>query len=93
LILSISQAHVADATRENLFGAWSDLQVGERPDGLVDCYLLETDGVVQIASIWASVEHHDEAVAGNGRHPGLLVFAACGLDPAHKIYTVRGQLE
>jgi hypothetical protein len=39
------------------------------------------------------VEHHDEAVAGNGRHPGLLVFAACGLDPAHKIYTVRGQLK
>jgi hypothetical protein len=93
LILSISQAPVADATRENLFGAWSELQVGDRPDGLVDCYLVEADGVIQIASIWASQEHHDQAVAGNERHPGLLVFAACGLDAAHSVYTVVARLK
>jgi hypothetical protein len=93
LILSISQAPVAEATRENLFGAWSELQVGDRPDGLVDCYLLEADGVIQIASIWASQEHHDQAVAGNERHPGLFVFAACGLDPAQSVYTVVSRLK
>jgi hypothetical protein len=93
LILSISQAPVADATRENLFGAWSELQVGDRPDGLVDCYLLEADGVIQIAAIWASEEHHEQAVRGDERHPGLLVFAACGLDPAHSVYTVVGRLK
>lgn len=93
MILSISQAPVADAARENLFGAWSDLQVGDRPEGLVDCYLLEAEGVVQIASVWASRDHHDQAVEGDGNHPGFFVFAACGLDPTNTVFSVMGRLK
>lgn len=93
MILSISYAPVAEATRTNLFGAWSELQVGDRPAGLVDCYLLEADGVVQIASIWESDEHHDQAIRGDENHPGFLVFAACGLDPTHTVYRVVGRLK
>lgn len=93
MILSMSYAQVADATRENVFGAWSNLQVGERPEGLVDCYLLEADDVIQIASIWESKDHHEQAVQGPESHPGRVVFTACGLDPTHSVYTVVGRLK
>lgn len=93
MILIISQAPVADATREHLFAAWSDLQVGDRPDGLVDCFLMEGDGSIQVASVWASDEHHERAVSGDAIHPGFLVFAACGLDPSHTAFKVVGRLK
>lgn len=93
MILSISYVPVADATRENVFGAWSNLQVGERPEGLVDCYLLESDGVIQIASIWATKDHHEQAIQGPETHPGRVVFTACGLDPTHNVYKVVGRLK
>jgi len=92
LILSIAQAQIDDAARENLFGAWSELLVGDRPRGLVDCYLLEADGTVQIAAIWESAELHEQAVRGDEGHPGLRVFAACGVDPTHTVFTVVGRL-
>ena len=92
MILSIAHARVEDAARENLFGAWSDLLVGDRPPGLVDCYLLEADGNIQIAAIWETAEHHEEAVRGGSGHPGFLVFAACGVDPTHEVFKVVGRI-
>lgn len=92
MILSIAQAQIDDATRENLFGAWSELLVGDRPRGLVDCYLLEADGTVQIAAIWESAEFHEQAVRGDEAHPGLRVFAACGVDPTHTVFKVVGRI-
>jgi hypothetical protein len=92
LILSIAHATVEDAARENLFGAWSDLLVGDRPSGLVDCYLLEADGTIQIVAIWETEEHHEEAVRGGSGHPGLHVFAACGVDPSHEVFKVMGRI-
>jgi hypothetical protein len=92
LILSVANAQVEEAARDNLFGAWSDLLVGERPSGLVDCYLLEADGTVQIVAIWESEEHHEAAVRGGTEHPGLHVFAACGVEPSHEVFKVMGRI-
>jgi hypothetical protein len=92
MILSIAYARVDDASRQNLFGAWSDLLVGEKPSGLVDCYLLEADDTIQIAAIWESAEHHENAVRGGSDHPGLHVFAACGVDPSHDVFKVVGRM-
>lgn len=92
MILSIAHAPVEDAARENLFGAWSDLLVGERPSGLVDCYLIEAEGTIQIVAIWETAEHHEEAVRGESGHPGLHVFAACGVDPTHDVFKVMGRI-
>lgn len=92
MILSIAQAEVDQATKDNLFGAWSNLVVGSRPDGLVNCYLLESDGMVQVAAVWVSLDHHDAALAGDPTHPGALVFSACGVDPTHSILEVVGHL-
>lgn len=92
MILSIAQASVDEAARDNLFGAWSDLVVGDRPDGLVDCYLLESDGMVQVAAVWASLDKHDDALTGDETHPAALVFAACGVDPIHTVFEVLGHL-
>lgn len=92
MILSIAQATVDEASKDNLFGAWSDLVVGDRPDGLVDCYLLESDGTVQVAAVWTSLDHHDAALTGDDTHPAALVFAACGVDPSHSVFEVLGHL-
>lgn len=93
MILSIAHAAVDDAAQDNLFGAWSNLIVGDHPDGLVDAYLLEAEGVVQIVSIWQTSEHHDTAVRGEEGHLGLRVFAACGVEPSHDVYSVVGRLK
>jgi hypothetical protein len=92
LILSIAHATVDEASRDNLLGAWSNLVVGDRPKGLVNCYLLEAEGTVQIAAVWQSIGHHDAALAGDEAHPASLVFAACGVEPTHTILDVLGHL-
>lgn len=92
MILSIAHAPVDDATKEHLLGAWSDLIVGERPPGLVDCYLVEGDGLIQIAAVWSSIQHHDRALTDEESHPAFVVFEASGLDPSHTVYRVIGHL-
>ena len=49
MIMSLAHAAVDEATSANVFGAWSNLVVGEKPTGLVACYLLKAEGEVQIA--------------------------------------------
>ena len=68
MIMSIAQAPVDEASHVNVFGAWSDLIVGERPTGLVDCYLLEADGVVQVAAVWRSIDDHDHEERNPEQH-------------------------
>ena len=92
MIMSVAHAAVDESERRNLFGEWSDLIVGDRPAGLVDCYLLETDGFVQIAAVWASREDHDRAVHEESNHPAYAVFEASGVDPTHSIYSIVGRL-
>lgn len=92
MILSIAHAPVEDASRDNLFGAWSDLVVGDRPNGLIDCYLLEDEGVVQVAAIWESAEAHDRAIGEERTHPAFVVFEASGLDPTHSVFSIVGRL-
>lgn len=92
MILSLAHAPVEDASRDNLFGAWSDLVVGDRPNGLIDCYLLEDEGVVQVAAIWESAEAHDRAIGEERTHPAFVVFEASGLDPTHSVFSIVGRL-
>jgi len=92
MIMSVAHAPVEESEQANVFGAWSELVVGERPTGLVDCYLLETDGVVQIAAVWNTIEDHDRAVHHESNHPAYTVFEASGVDPTHSMFTVVGHL-
>lgn len=91
MIMSIAYASTDDAVSSNTFGAWSDLVVGDRPEGLIDAYLLQDDDEVRVVAIWASQEHHDRA-AQDDAHPVYDFFEACGLDPSHAVYRVEGRL-
>ena len=93
MILSIAHAQVDEATDANVFGEWSNLLVGERPSGLLDCYLLEADGVVQIVATWADAEAHDRALNDEQTHPAFAVFEASGLDATHTVFKVIGHLK
>ncbi len=92
MILSIAHASVDDPDADYIHGAWSDIVVGERPAGLVDCYLSRSDGVVYMVSIWDNIEAHDQALAARSNNPAFGFFAACGLDPTHDISHVIGRL-
>lgn len=92
MILSIAKASKDDARSAEFFGIWSNMVVGqERPEGMVDCYLLESEGVIQVAALWKSVEHHDTAV-DDVSHPAFGFFKACGLDPTHAVFRVIGHI-
>lgn len=93
MILSVAHASVDDPDADYIFGAWSNIVVGERPDGLIDCYLSRGEDVVHMFSVWDSVEAHDRAIDEKGSHPTFGFFEACGLDPTHEIYDVVGRLE
>ena len=88
----MAHASVEDPTADYIFGAWSNIVVGERPEGLVDCYLSKRDGVVNMVSIWRSIEDHDKALQDAKSHPAFGFFAACGLDPTQTTYEVIGRL-
>jgi hypothetical protein len=92
MIMSVAHASVDESEQRHVFGAWSNLIVGSRPEGLVDCYLLETEGAVQIAAIWTSVDDHDRAIHEEANHPAYAVFEASGADPTHSVYKVVGRL-
>lgn len=92
MIMSMAHASCDRATTAHVFGIWSDLVVDERPAGLIDCYLLESDGGVQIAAVWASADDHDRAMGDEQTHPAYVVFNAAGLDPSHTIFKVVGRL-
>ena len=92
MIVSIAKAEAGDATDHNLYGEWSDIVVGQRPEGLIDGFLLYGDGVVQVAAIWESRDAHDRALAEERSHPAYLLFEAAGLDHDHTVYEVVGRL-
>lgn len=92
MILSIAHANADEAEHSNVFGAWSDLVVGPRPQGLVDCYLLRAGDVVQVVGVWESEDHHARAIEEEGSHPAYVVFEAAGLDTVHDVFHVVGSL-
>lgn len=93
MIVSIAHAEVAEATKTNIYGAWSDLVVGERPTGLDHCFLLEADGVVQVVAVWESQDAHDRAIGDEKSHPAFAVFEAAGIDPHQTVFKVVGHLD
>lgn len=92
MILSVALAKADEAEHANVFGAWSDLVVGTRPDGLVDCYLIRANDVVQVVGVWNSQEHHDRAISEEGSHPAYVVFEASGVDCSHQVFNVVGSI-
>lgn len=92
MILSIASAAVDEPDAEYIYSAWSDMVVGDRPDGLLDCYLSKTEEVLHMVSFWDSVDSHDRALSDRETHPAFGVFAACGVEPQHATYHVIGQL-
>ncbi len=92
MILSMAHAEAGEADRDNLFGEWSDLVVGEQPDGLVSAYLVADGDYVRVAAIWDSTEAHDRALHDEQTHPAFKVFEAAGLDPQHTVMKVMGSL-
>lgn len=93
MIVSIAHAEVAEATRTNIYGTWSDLVVGQRPAGLDHCFLLEADGAVQVLAVWESQEAHDNAIDDERSHPAFAVFDAHGIDPTQSVFRVVGHLD
>ena len=92
MILSVAHASVEEADSTNMFGIWSNMVVGERPEGLVNAYLLEGEGAVYVHSVWDSRDAHDRAIESESNHPAYGFFEACGLDPTHTVYQVIGHL-
>lgn len=92
MILSMAHAEVVEADRDNLYGEWSDLIVGEQPDGLLSAYLVTDAQYVRVAAVWESVEAHDRALADEKTHPAFRVFEAAGSDPHHTVMKVVGTL-
>lgn len=92
MILSIASAAVDEPDADYIYSAWSDMMVGERPAGLVDCYLSKTDEALQMVSLWDTAESHDRALSERETHPAFGVFAACGVEPKHSMYHVIGHL-
>ena len=92
MIVSVAHASMEDADSNHLFGIWSDIIVGDRPAGLVDCLLLRGDDAVHVHAVWESRDAHDNAVTDRSLHPAFGFFEACGVDPNHVVYDVIGRL-
>jgi hypothetical protein len=92
LIISMAHAEVPEGDHAHVLGEWSDLVVGERPDGLVAAYLLRDGGYLRVAAVWRSVEHHDRALYEERCHPAYQVFEAAGVDPHHVVMNVMGSI-
>ena len=92
MIMSIAQASVDDPDAGYIFGAWSNMVVGQRPEGLIDCYLSQGDRVVYMVSVWDDSEAYDRAMGDRENHPDFGFFEACGLEPTNTIYDVIGRI-
>lgn len=93
MILSMAHAAIADADHNHLMSEWSDLVVGDRPEGLVAAYLMRDGDYLRVAAVWHSVEHHDRALNEERCHPAFRVFEAAGADPEHSVMHVIGSFE
>lgn len=92
MIFAIAEAEVAEADSHHVLTAWSDLVVGDRPSGMLECYLLRGDGVWQVASVWTDHESLDRALGDEGNHPAYAIFEAAGVDLRHNSMQVTGRL-
>jgi len=92
LITSIARAAVDDPDADYIFGAWSNMVVGERPKGLIDCYLSQGDKILYMVSVWEDNDAYDRALEDRESHPDYGFFRACGLEPTQALYDVIGRM-
>ena len=86
----MAHAEIDAARADNLFGEWSDLVVGDRPEGLVSCYLVKDSSTVRVFALWSDLAAHDRALHEEATHPAYRVFEAAGADPEHAMMDVIG---
>ena len=92
MIFAVAEAEVAEADSHHVLTAWSNLVVGDRPPGMLECYLLRGDGTWQIASVWDDDESLNLALGDERTHPAYAVFEAAGADLRHNSMHVTGRL-
>lgn len=92
MIFAVAEADVPEADSHHVLTAWSNLVVGDRPPGMLECYLLRGDGVWQVASVWHDQESLDQALGDERNHPAFAVFEAAGVDLRHNSMHVTGRL-
>lgn len=93
MIFAVAEAAIAEADSHHVLKAWSDLVVGDRPPGMLECYLLQGDGGLwQIASVWDDHDALNRALGDEGNHPAYAVFEAAGADTRHVSMQVTGRL-
>lgn len=93
MILSVAHAAIDEASSAHLLAEWSNLLVGDRPAGLIDCYLVKGEGIVQVVATWTDADDHNRALEDEQSHPAFAVFEAAGLDPTHTVFEVMGRLK
>lgn len=91
MIVAIAHADVEEARVHHLMKAWSDLVVGDKPAGLVECLLLQGDNGWQVTSIWHDTESLERAHSEEGAHPAYTVFEAAGAEPIHTTLQLTGR--
>ena len=92
MIFAVAEAEVAEADSHRVLTAWSNLVVGEKPPGMLECYLLRGDDMWQIASVWDDDASLNLALGDERTHPAYAVFEAAGVDPRHNSMQVTGRL-
>lgn len=92
MIFAVAEADVAEADSHHVLTAWSDLVVGDRPSGMLECYLLRGEGVWQIASVWVDDDSLNRALEDERNHPAYAVFEAVGAGLRHNSMHVTGRL-
>ena len=92
MIFAVAEAEAAEADSHHVFGAWSDLVVGEQPHGLSrpTCFVGTAYG--RSSRVWHDADSLDRALGDEGAHPANAVFDAAGFDCRHTTMHVAGLL-
>jgi len=91
VIVAIAHADVEEARVHHLMKAWSDLVVGDKPAGLVECLLLQGENGWQVTSIWNDEASLEQAHGDESAHPAFIVFEAAGAEPTHTTLRLTGR--
>lgn len=94
MIFSFTEASVDEVHESHLIAAWSNLVVGSKPPGLVDCFLMRgEENIWHVAAVWEDAEALEEAHREESAHPAFVLFEAANADPTHTSFSVVGRYD